>query len=107
MVDVIFAEAIDDVDVLNLVDDSFEVFCDGDAFGVLTVEISWLVENGGLPEALLTWGVVLIVIDDGVTKIVVDDGVGAAEKGFGTKESMTPIGPSSPMSASVHANSSG
>jgi hypothetical protein len=46
-------------------------------------------------------------IVEGVMKRVVDDGVGAAENGFGTRESMTPIGPSKLTSESAHVNSSG
>lgn len=58
-------------------------------------------------EARLPCEVRLGVIDDGVTNKVVDEGVGAAENGFGTNESMTPIGPSCPIPASLHVSSSG
>lgn len=44
---------------------------------------------------------------EGVTKRVVDEGFGAAENGFGTRESTTPIGPSKSISDSGHVNSSG
>jgi hypothetical protein len=44
---------------------------------------------------------------EGVTKSVVDEGFGAAENGFGTSESTTPIGPSKSISDSGHVNSSG
>lgn len=96
--------SVDD-DVADFVDDSVDVsdtFCDGDACGVLTVELSIGVDvSGGRPDDLC--GVVV----DGVTKIVVEVGVGAAENGFGTRDSTTPTGPSNPMSVSGHANSSG
>lgn len=85
-----------------------ETFCDKNAFGVLRVELSnVVVVNGGLPEALLTSCVDLNVIVDGVTNRVVEEGVGAAEKGFGIKESITPMGPSFPISVSEQASSSG
>lgn len=44
---------------------------------------------------------------EGVTKSVVDEGFGAAENGFGTRESITPTGPSKSISDSGHVNSSG
>ena len=66
-----------------------------------------VVEAGGLPDDLLTCGDEFRVTVDGVMKKVVDEGVGAAEKGFGTNESITPIGPSNPISPSGHVNSSG
>lgn len=44
---------------------------------------------------------------EGVTKSVVDEGFGAAENGFGTSASITPIGPSKSISDSGHVNSSG
>lgn len=98
-------------DGTNFVDDSVDAcdtFCDEDALGTLIVELSKVdVVNGGLPEALLTKGVELNEMVDGVTNRVVDEGVGAAEKGFGTNESTTPTGPSSPISVSVQVSSSG
>lgn len=100
----------DNEDVSYLFDNSvdiWDIFCDRNAFGVFGDEFSNdVVDNGGLPDDLLTSGVEVNVIVDGVTNRVVK-GVGT-EKGLGTKESMTPaIGPSNPISDSWQVSSSG
>ena len=86
----------------------FVVFWDKNAFGVFGDVLSnAFVENGGLPDDLLTCRVELTGTVDGVTKSVVDDGVGGFEKGFGTNEPMAPTVPSLFKSFSLQVSSSG